>query len=201
MKKIMVVLSILSMITTGATFAQGNKETTDNGKPMITYCFRDDGRGENQQLWQWISKGYNTWDKKDQVNLKIAPITASEGDYFTKIALQLSDPSTCPDLVTEDTFQLPNDVSAGYLTNLDPFVKNYKAWNDGQYYGAMKKAVSDASGSVYGIPYCTDTRGLWYNRALLTKAGVITEGEDWKPATWDDIMDASVPRSRQTAQV
>ncbi len=42
--------------------------------------------------------------KKDEVELDFQPITASEGDYFTKIALQLGDSSTCPDLVCEDTF-------------------------------------------------------------------------------------------------
>ena len=53
----------------------------------------------------------------------------------------------------------------------------------------MKEVVT-TDGKVYGIPYCTDTRGLWYNREILTTAGVIAEGEDWAPKTWDDILDA-----------
>lgn len=53
----------------------------------------------------------------------------------------------------------------------------------------MKEVVT-TDGKVYGIPYCTDTRGLWYNREILTTAGVIAEGEDWQPKTWDDILDA-----------
>ena len=178
--------------TQASSGAPSTATATDTGKAKqkITFCFRDDGIGEKSALWQWIQKGYDSWDKKDQVQLDIAPITASEGDYFTKVALQMADPSTCPDLVTEDTFQLPNDVSAGYLTNLDKFVADYQDWQDGKYYESMKKAVSDSKGSVYGIPYCTDTRGLWYNREILTKAGVIEQGKNWAPKNWADILDA-----------
>ncbi|MGH4038170.1 MAG: extracellular solute-binding protein [Sphaerochaeta sp.] len=203
MKKMLVILT-LALTSCSMIFASGASESSsksDNSKPTITYTFRDDGRGSDQILWKWIEEGYNSWDKKDQVNLDMAPITASEGDYFTKIALQLSDPATSPDLVCEDTFQLPNDVSAGYLTNLDSYVSSYADWTDGKYYASMQKAVTGADGSVYGIPYCTDTRGLWYNRAILTEAGVIKQGEDWTPSSWDDILDACAKIQANTTDV
>lgn len=168
----------------------GGDDTASAGKQKISFCFRDDGIGEESPMWKWVQQGYDSWEKKDEVELDIAPITASEGDYFTKIALQLADPSTCPDLVCEDTFQLPNDVSAGYLTNLDSYVAEYADWQDGKYYDSMKKAVTGGDGSIYGIPYCTDTRGLFYNREILTTAGVIKEGEDWAPKSWAEVIDA-----------
>lgn len=67
----------------------GGKKEADSGKKTITFCFRDDGQGEDGALWKWIQDGYDTWDKKDTVELNIAPIVAQEGDYFTKVALQL----------------------------------------------------------------------------------------------------------------
>ena len=162
-------------------------DSSSGDKKKITITWRDDGTdiklSANYQAMQYA---YDNWDKKDQVELDFEPITASEGDYFTKIALQLGDVSTCPDLVCEDTFQLPNDVEAGYLTDLSDYVKDWDTWNDGTFYDKMKEVVT-TDGKVYGIPYCTDTRGLWYNREILTKAGVIKEGEDWAPKTWDDI--------------
>lgn len=171
--------------------SKGDEGGSTGAKQKITWTFRDDGSElETNALYKWVKAGYESWDKKDQVELDIAPITASEGDYFTKIALQLSDAASCPDLVCEDTFQLPNDVSAGYLTNLDSYLESYSDWNDGKYYDSMKKAVTGGDGSVYGIPYCTDTRGLWYNRSVLETAGVIAKGEDWAPASWQEIMDA-----------
>lgn len=153
-------------------------DSSSGDKKKITITWRDDGTdiklSANYQAMQYA---YDNWDKKDQVELDFEPITASEGDYFTKIALQLGDVSTCPDLVCEDTFQLPNDVEAGYLTDLSDYVKDWDTWNDGTFYDKMKEVVT-TDGKVYGIPYCTDTRGLWYNREILTKAGVIKEGED-----------------------
>ena len=154
----------------------------------ITYTYRDDGSDpDNNALRKWVQYTYDNWDKKDQVELDIAPITESEGDYFTKIDLQLGDPKTCPDLVSEDTFQLPNDAAAGYLTDLSDYIKNYSDW--GQFYESMQN-ITAVDGVNYGVPYCTDTRGLFYNRSVLEKAGVIAEGEDWQPKSWKDILDA-----------
>lgn len=194
-------MMVLSMTACGGSSEDKKDETAktedsadkggDSGKKQkITWTFRHDGTDlEKNGLYNWVVNTYENWDKKDEVELDIAPITASEGDYFTKVALQLADPGTCPDLVSEDTFQLPNDVAAEYLTNLDDYVKDYEDWNNGSYFESMKKGVT-ANGSVYGIPYSTDTRGLWYNKGILAKAGVIAEGEEWQPKSWQDILDA-----------
>ena len=127
-------------------------DSSSGDKKKITITWRDDGTdiklSANYQAMQYA---YDNWDKKDQVELDFEPITASEGDYFTKIALQLGDVSTCPDLVCEDTFQLPNDVEAGYLTDLSDYVKDWDTWNDGTFYDKMKEVVT------------TDGKSLWYS--------------------------------------
>lgn len=170
--------------------SSGASKAADGSKfsGKITFTYRDDGSDKSKNaLYRWVTAAYDSWQYKDQVELDVAPITASEGDYFTKIALQLADPGTCPDLVTEDTFQLPNDAAAGYLTDLTSDLKGYDEWN--QYYESMQNICS-VDGKTYGVPYCTDTRGLFYNRQILQKAGVIKEGEDWAPKNWDDILAA-----------
>lgn len=156
-------------------------------KSVITVTFRDDGQAGNSSLWKWLQAAYDSFDKKDSVELNIAPITASEGDYFAKIALSLQSTDTAPDLVTEDTFQLPTDVEAGYLTNLDEYLKNYPDWTNGSYYEPLKEGVTTADSKVYGVPYNTDTRGLWYNKEIFNQAGL---PEVWEPKTWDDILTA-----------
>ena len=93
-------------------------DSSSGDKKKITITWRDDGTDiKVNPNYVAMQEAYENWDKKDEVELDFQPITASEGDYFTKIALQLGDSSTCPDLVCEDTFQLPNDVAAGYLTD------------------------------------------------------------------------------------
>jgi len=184
-------------VTLAATMVMGMGLSTvsayakdKGGKTKITFTYRDDGSDQSvAPLYQWVTAAYDSWDKKDEVELDVAPITASEGDYFTKIALQLADKGTCPDLVCEDTFQLPNDVAAGYLTDLTDYVKDYDDWNDGKYYDSMKDMVS-VDGVPYALPYCTDTRGIWYNKEVYEKAGLLDENNEWQPKTWQDILDA-----------
>lgn len=153
----------------------------------ITVTFRDDGQAENGALWKWFDASYESYDKKDQVVVKVAPITASEGDYFAKIALALQSAETAPNITCEDTFQLPTDVSAGYLAPLDEYLTDYPEWTDGSYYESLKTGVTGGDGKIYGLPYNTDTRGLWYNKEIFKQAGL---PEDWAPANWQEILDA-----------
>ncbi len=161
--------------------------TTATGKTKITFTFREDGQGENNALWKWINDAYATYPNKDKIELDVSPITASEGDYFAKVALALQSKDTAPDLVAEDTFQLPSDASAGYLTNLDDMLKDYPDWSNGNYYEALKSGVKGPDGSIYGVPYSTDSRGLWYNKEIFKQAGL---PEDWQPKSWQEVLDA-----------
>ena len=155
----------------------------------ITITFRDEGDGEDGGLYKWFAESYETYEKKDEIELDIQYITASEGDYFAKVELALADESTAPDIVCEDTFYLPSDVAAGYLTDLTDYLAEWEEWNDGTIYDSLKEAAAYGD-STYGVPYNTDTRALMYNRSVLEEAGVIAEGEDWAPTCWDDILDA-----------
>lgn len=154
----------------------------------LTITWRDDGQGEEGDLWKWMENTYENWEHKDKVELDIAPITASEGDYFAKIALSLASKETAPDIVTEDTFMLPTDAAAGYLLPLDDRLAEWDDWNDGLFFDSMKIGVTGSDGKIYGIPYSTDTRGLWYNKEIFKKAGL---PEDWQPKDWDEVLDAA----------
>jgi multiple sugar transport system substrate-binding protein len=164
-----------------------SNENTSVEKSVITVTFRDDGQGEKGSLWRWLIDAYETFELKDSVELNIAPITASEGDYFAKIALSLQSEDTAPDLVTEDTFQLSTDVKAGYLTSLEEYLTDYSDWTDGSYYEPLKEGVTADDGKAYGVPYNTDTRGLWYNKEIFKAAGL---PEVWEPKSWDDVLTA-----------
>lgn len=158
----------------------GSKDAA-TGDNVITITYRDDG---STHLKDWMNSAAESFPV-DGVTVNVAPIQASEGDYFAKIALQLQSDSP-PDIVTEDTFQLPNDAVAGYLTNLDDYVKDYGDWQDGKFFDSMKNGVT-YNGSIYGIPYNTDTRGMWYNKEIFEAAGI---GADWQPTNWEEIFDA-----------
>ncbi|MEC0371438.1 ABC transporter substrate-binding protein [Paenibacillus chibensis] len=163
----------------------GDKGTT--AKKTITITYRDDGTGEKGTLYKWIKDVAAQYSNKD-VEIKPTPIQASEGDYFAKIALALKSKDTAPDIVTEDTFMLNSDASAGFLEPLDERLKGWEDWTNGSFIEAMKKGVTASDGKVYGVPYNTDSRGLWYNKEIFKKVGL---PEDWQPKNWDEVLDAA----------
>ncbi|KKO52874.1 ABC transporter substrate-binding protein [Paenibacillus sp. DMB20] len=165
----------------------GKGEEQQSPKTTITVTFRDDGIGENGTLYKWIKELSASYPDKN-VEIKPAPIQASEGDYFAKVALALKSKDTAPDIVTEDTFILNSDASAGYLEPLDDKLKDWEDWSNGSFIEAMKKGVTASDGKVYGVPYNTDSRGLWYNKEIFKQAGL---PEDWQPKTWEDVLNAA----------
>jgi multiple sugar transport system substrate-binding protein len=161
-------------------------QATETAKKTITITYRDDGTGENGTLYKWIKEVASSYPNKDVI-IKQTPIQASEGDYFAKIALALKSKDTAPDIVTEDTFMLSSDASAGLLYSLDDKVKGWSDWTNGSFIEAMKKGVTASDGKIYGVPYNTDSRGLWYNKQIFKQVGL---PEDWKPKTWDEVLNA-----------
>ncbi|MGG6314466.1 ABC transporter substrate-binding protein [Paenibacillus macerans] len=167
--------------------SKSDEGANGSGKTTITITYRDDGAGEKGTLYKWITEIAADYPNQN-VEIKPTPIQASEGDYFAKIALALKSKDTAPDIVTEDTFILNSDASAGYLEPLDDRLKEWEDWTNGSFIEAMKKGVTASDGKVYGVPYNTDSRGLWYNKEIFKQVGL---PEDWQPKNWDEVLDAA----------
>ncbi|MBC2905050.1 extracellular solute-binding protein [Streptomyces cupreus] len=118
--------------------------------------------------------------------VEFIPIKAPDSEYYTKLQQMLRSPKTAPDLVYEDTFLINSDITSGYLKPLDDYLAEWPDWN--QFIDTAKEAAKGEDGKTYGVPDGTDTRGLWYDKAIFEKAGIPTP---WQPKTWDDVLDAA----------
>ncbi len=127
-----------------------------------------------------FAKEYPGW------TLKLDEINATENAYYTKLDLQSSSASTAPDVLYEDTFLVNSDVAAGYLAPIDSYVSKWSGWK--QFSAAAQAAARGTNGHIYGVSMGTDTRGLWYNKSLLTKAGIALP---WHPKTWAQVLSAA----------
>ncbi|WP_029150113.1 extracellular solute-binding protein [Microbacterium indicum] len=118
--------------------------------------------------------------------VELVPIEAEQDQYFTKLALMNGSADTAPDVIYEDTFQIRSDAAAGYLQPVDDYLAD---WDDWSLYddGAKQAGVGD-DGKTYGVSLGTDTRGIYFNKAILAAAGY---DEDWQPESWDDLLDAA----------
>ncbi|MFD6447882.1 extracellular solute-binding protein [Promicromonospora sp. NPDC060204] len=120
------------------------------------------------------------------ITVELVPIEAQQNDYFTKLALMNRSPSTAPDVMYEDTYMIKSDVEAGYLAPLDDYLAEWDEWE--QFVDSAKEAGAGDDGKTYGVSMGTDTRGLWFNKDVLAKAGL---PEDWAPKSWDELLEAA----------
>ncbi|MFF1707946.1 extracellular solute-binding protein [Streptomyces sp. NPDC058252] len=148
------------------------KQSTDNSiKVMDTYL------GQMKKEFEKANPG-----KK----VELVPIKAPDSEYYTKLQQMLRSPKTAPDLVYEDTFLINSDITSGYLKPLDSYLDKWPDW--GQFIDTAKSAAKAQDGKTYGVPDGTDTRGLWFDKAIFKKAGLPS---DWQPKTWDDVLSAA----------
>ncbi|MFD9795042.1 extracellular solute-binding protein [Streptomyces sp. NPDC059070] len=118
--------------------------------------------------------------------IKLVPIQAPDNDYATKAQQMMRSAKTAPDLVYEDTFRINSDIKAGYLSPLDDRLASWDSWS--RFVPTAKAAARAEDGKTYGVPDGTDTRGLWFNKQILTRAGLPA---DWQPRNWADILTAA----------
>lgn len=170
----------------GAAACGGGSDSSGSGDSSTTkVAFQQWGSGTVMKDYLTSVKtayeGANTGK-----TMELVPIVASENDYYTKLQLMMRSPRTSPDVVYEDTFLINSDIQAGYLQPLDSYLNSWDQWD--QFQDTAKGAAKAADGKTYGVPDGTDTRALWFNKQLLTQAGL---PEAWEPKSWDEILAAA----------
>jgi multiple sugar transport system substrate-binding protein len=127
--------------------------------------------------------GKTVWQKALEACASQAGATISReavpGATLIQKVLQQASSKTLPDLLMLDNPDLQQIAQTGALTPLDTFGIN----GDG-----FAKGVIDAStyqGKLYGLQPITNTIGLFYNKDILSKAGVTP------PTTWDELKTAA----------
>jgi multiple sugar transport system substrate-binding protein len=157
-----------------------------SARGTITVAFQQFGGGHSTQ--DWLSSVTNQFEKMyPGAKVVLEPINASENDYYTKLDLMNQSAKTAPDIMVEDTFLVNSDASAGYLMPMNKFVNSWPDWKK-DFYPAMQAAAESTNGTVYGVPFNTDTRGLWYDKVLFKKLGLPVP---WQPHSWADILKAA----------
>ena len=144
--------------------------------------------GSSATVWEnWINNATVAW-KADHPGVKIkfvGPFGASnEGDYYTKLDLMTSSPSTAPSVMLEDMFYTATYASSHVLLPLNSYVNSSVISNE------FPSALNQMSinNTYYGLPaQVTDTL-IYYNMTLFKEAGLPVP---WQPTNWSDIISAA----------
>lgn len=88
-----------------------------------------------------------------------------------------------PDIALWDRGQTSLYVTKGALQSIDPLVAKDKV-DLGQFYSQPTQEMT-VKGKLYGLPTMVDDRSLFFNKAILDKAGVPV------PHTWAELKDVA----------
>ncbi len=181
-------LFILFFATAMVLQACGGPSTSgsSSGPVTITVAFEQFGPPPYPETAWWTAVKQRVEAANPNIKVKLEPIVAAEGDYYTKLDLQMRSASTAPDLVREDSFLVSSDVTAGYLAPLDSYLPSWPEYTQ-QWFPAMQK-ITTFNGHNYGVMDGTDDRLVWYNKSVFQKAGLPTT---WQPQSWADILSAA----------
>lgn len=121
-----------------------------------------------------------------KAHLKLTNISGNLSAYTTKLGLQFRTPSSAPDVVQINSQYLGEFASGGDLLALNKYIQGgaIPGWST---YPANVKAEDTIGGKVYGIDEGENIAAVFYNKALLKKAGIALP---WKPETWKAILSA-----------
>ncbi len=180
-------LALLGTFVAPAMLAGAHAPARAAGPVTITIAFDEFGPPSGYQDLKWWKQITPSIESANpNIKIKLEPIVASEGDFYTKIDLMMRSASTAPDLVKEDSFLIGSDATAGYLTPLNKYLAtwpDYKA----QWFPGMQ-SITTFKGQNYGVMNGTDDRLVWYNKDVFKKAGLPT---NWQPKNWADILSAA----------
>src|SRR5258708_17458838 len=164
----------------------GPSTTNTNGPVTITVAFQQFGLPRYPEQ-AWLNQVKQRVEAANpNIKVKVEPIIADEGSYYTKLDLMMRSPSTAPDLVREDSFLVSSDVTAGYLAPLDKYLATWPEYSQ-QWFPAMQK-ITTFGGHNYGVMDGTDVRLVWYNKSIFQRAGLPTT---WQPHNWADLLSAA----------
>ena len=184
-KRYFALLLAFVMAFSFAACAGGGSEAGNDGETVLTFAYKQVNNDPLEKFFDEYDIIEAFEAEHPGVKVELKPVSSTEGDYGTLMALQLSSAKTAPDMFMEDTYMTATDAAAGYLACLDDYVAAWEDWD--HYLEGAKTAVKGVDGKTYGIPISTDSRGIYYNMAIFEEAGIATP---WQPETWADIIEA-----------
>jgi len=104
-----------------------------------------------------------------------------------------------PDVVYQDRFAVGQWAARGAFTPLDDYVAGSPEITAANFYKACW-AEATYDGKLYAVPDSTDDRALYYNKDLLSRAGLVdAKGNARPPRTWAELEDYALKLSEYDA--
>ncbi len=158
-----------------------------SSKKVITFAYSTDYVFDSTSMASnYVKSIQKQYDKLyPDYQLKLIPISGSNNQIVTALSLMYRSSSTAPSVSEIPTGLLGELQGSGSVLNITKYVDATAWW---QHYPASLKAETTINGQVYGVNEGMNDVALWYNKAMLEKAGITLP---WKPTSWADILSAA----------
>ncbi|MFC3918708.1 ABC transporter substrate-binding protein [Deinococcus metalli] len=176
-----------TVITLGALLAMASGAThvlTAHAQSATELVFWGGWTGEGEQQIQTMVRAYNK--SQNKVHVTYVP----QQDVVTKF-LTASAAGNAPDVMIWDRFETALYAPKNVLAPVNAYLTRDRIDTSG-FYGEALRELS-VGNTVYGLPLTVDARALFYNKKLLTAAGV------QPPKTWADLRAAAIKLTKRDA--
>ncbi|RKN40111.1 extracellular solute-binding protein [Streptomyces hoynatensis] len=148
------------------------------------------GKNAEEADWieNWVIPHFEEAEADRGVDVKVTfePSGVDDEQFKSRLALDLQSGSG-PDIMSLDGIWLGEFAEAGYIKPLSETSPDFESWDGWDQIPEAVQQLAAFDGDLYGIPWGTDGRVLFYNKNLFEQAGLPT---DWQPTSWQDILDA-----------
>ncbi len=187
-----VLLTFIAALAAACGGGSNNPSTSlsDDMKGTITVAYSTtyvfDADDLSVTWWNKVKQEFE--QQYPNAHLNLQGFNGTDVDLVNKVALEYKNPSTTPDVFMLPSGYVGQWVASDYLIPLDSFVNDS---SKAPFWASFPKVIQDESrigGKVYAVNTGENNTALYYNNAMLQKAGVTVP---WQPKTWDEILSAA----------
>ncbi len=178
MKKKILIISAMIILSSSLIFAQGNSESNQQNKPItLTIWDRNQTIGEVVDLFneEMAKQGKNI-----TAEFELIPYDQQVSKFLSAL-----NAGTAPDIYSLDLVQFPYFISIGAFADISDV---YKAMPYKESLPNGMLPVGSKDGKIYALPYELDVSTILYNKELFREAGLDPETP---PETWDEFLIAA----------
>lgn len=179
--------AVLALAAGAVVWGAGATASASSSKVTISVAYAANTTFDTTPLgltwWTNVKKEFQT--KYPNVTVKLVAVQGGEPDFLTKLALLYHSPSTAPTIAQFPSTEIQLYSSTGYLKSMNKFLAS-STW-----FKQFPKVIQNegkVKGTIYAVSAGENNNGLYYDKAILQKAGIALP---WQPKTWQDIITAA----------
>jgi len=179
--------AVMAMAGTAITLGGGSTTAGASSKVTISVAYAANTTFDTTPLgttwWGQVKKEFEA--QYPNVTVKLVAVQGGEPDFLTKLALLYHTASTAPTLAQFPSTEIALYASTDYLMPMNKYLATTSWFKE---YPKVIQNEGLIKGNIYAVSSGENNVGLYYDKAILTKAGITLP---WQPKTWQDIITAA----------